>query len=65
MDTTKSTACVITLWFLDVVYWNNESTLTVGAASAGGEWYCEDAVGRRNRKTAMNFAIVSRFRGFM
>jgi hypothetical protein len=39
IDTTNSTACVITLWFLDVVYWNSESTLTVGAASAGGEWY--------------------------
>ena len=30
MDTTNSTACVITLWFLDVVYWKSESTLTVG-----------------------------------
>jgi hypothetical protein len=38
MDTTNSTACVITLWFLDVVYWKGESTLTVGAASAGGEY---------------------------
>jgi hypothetical protein len=37
IDTTKSTACEITLWFREVVYWNSVSRLADGAATAGGE----------------------------
>lgn len=38
IELTKSTACEITLWFLEVVYWKSVSRLAAGDASAEGEW---------------------------
>jgi hypothetical protein len=40
------------------VYWNSAPTSMVGAASAGGEWYCEVASGTE-KKSATALQIAS------
>lgn len=58
IDTTKSTACVITLWFLEVVCWKRAPTSIVGAAFADGEWYCdvESWTDERSNMSALEIA---------
>lgn len=53
IETTKSTACEITLWFREVVYWKSVSRLAVGVASTGEDWWYDSAAGDCNKMPAI------------